>query len=187
MKLDLYLKYLLENEGVNYIYHYTSKKNIPFIKKYGLLSLYGLFKKFPKLYENNIENYIDRIKKFSKKEDINFTDVESFFKSKGYSSKSIFFSFWEIIPGLNKDRDKFVKNSTKIMIDIKDLKNNWEYTLISGSKTSKIDKNVVLSYSKINSKKFQMIPGGKFYFSHIPHLAITSPDGVIHKNLLLME
>ena len=182
MILEKYLNELT----THYIYHYTEKKNVPVIEKYGLLSLYGQYHKTPQLFEKNIENYKERIENFSKKKDFSIEDVERFFESRGTSIKSLFFSFWKIIPGLNKDRDNFVRQSELIQIDIESLKPTWKYTLISGSKTAKININDIIKFTNMNSIDFQKKKSSKFMFSKIPHLSIETNDGIIPKNLLII-
>lgn len=178
-------KYLKNVEGKKYIFHYTNKKNIHIIRKYGLLSLYGQYKNTPDLFKQNIKNYKSRIEKYTGKSSFDINDVEKFFESRGLSIKMVFFSFWKIIPGLSKERDEFVNQSHLIKIDVKNLKPTWNYYLVLGPKITHVNIKEVFKYMDMNSTIFQKKKSSRFLFSKIPHLAINTNDGIISKNILI--
>jgi hypothetical protein len=183
--VGIYLNRLFEDRKLSndlFIYHYTNTK-LSKINKQGILSLYGLYHKDPAAFEKAIQGYLPRIKaKIGKKDEYSIEDIDKFFKSRGLDIKSIFFSFWEIIPGLHKERDEFIKNANLIKINIKKLKSTWKYNLINASKVTTLPFNQIKKYCEMDSEKFQKKQGGKFIFTNIPHLAVIPPDGVIPKN-----
>lgn len=151
--------------------HYTSKRNLPLIKKYGLLSPYALLKLDKKLFDEKfIVGYedIDTPEElFKKARDINLTE------------KSIFFAFKEVTPGLHKGRDEFIKDALMIRLPLRNLQKNWEYRLIIGREVEIISLKEVIKWCNEDFTKYEKRKGGRFLFSHIPHLAIDTEDGII--------
>ena len=172
----------------NYLYHYCPKRLYEKIKKNGMLSLYAQYTYDKETFDKNIAGYKTRVHTLiGKKETYTLKDYDKFFKSRGLDIRSIFFSFWKVIPGINKDRDHFIKSSYLIKIDIKSLERNWEYRIVNANKITSTNLNGIKKYSNMDGKQFQTKTTGKFLFTKIPHLAIITKDGRINKKYLIFD
>ena len=98
MKVSSYLNYLSEDKNIYYIYHYTPKKNLEFIKRNGLMSLFALYHKYPKLYEKNINHYEERIQKFCKKIPSILMMLQNFLNLEDFQLNLYFFHFGKLFP-----------------------------------------------------------------------------------------
>lgn len=177
--IDPITQYILEQSNDSYVYHYTMATTNQ-IKKNGLLSLYGLYHKNPKEYKRQIKKYLPRIESLlGYKGNYSLEDVMKFFKKRNLDMKSIFFSFWEVMPGLHKGRDEFINDATLVRVNIKHLKPSWGYNLITGGSSKPLSYNKIKTYCNMDSTPFQKKQGGRFLFSHIPHLSVIPDDGII--------
>lgn len=170
-----------------YIYHYTLKENLKMIKKNGLLSMYGLYKKEPKIYEKTIADYLERIKRKGYEIGSDIDSIENYFRKRKISTKFIYFSFWKIEEGLHKGRDEFMKGSIVIKINIKNLQRDWKYHLIHESNVTDILLKNIKEFCTKDSLEYQKKKGGRFLFSNIPHLAIETNNGIIPLKYLEIE
>lgn len=185
---------------MDYLYSYIDKNNVNLIKKYGLLSLYGLYSvglmdKFIK----SASKYLDRgkIKKYHLTIDDVKDDPERFFnlfqKSNGKNShKVVWFLFQSITPDLHKERDVFLKYTILTQVPLDIFKSDWTYYTLGFRSTRQwtlITLKELKSIKKIfNQKIYEMKKGGKFLFTNIPHLAIAPISGKIDpKNIIFKD
>lgn len=164
-----------------------------------MLSLYGLFiSGLIDKFVNSAEKYLDRgrIEKSHLSKDDLRKNPEFFFqlfdKANGKNaSKVIWFLCEPVTPGLHKERDEFVKHMilTKIPLDV--FKSDWTYyglgTVSSRQWTPLTLKDVLKMKKTMNQKVFEKKKGGRFLFSHVPHLAIAPLDGRIDPKDIIFD
>ena len=181
-----------------YLVTYVPKESHAMVRRFGLLSLYGLVE-FGRMDEfvDAAAKYIGR-GKFQKVQKLSKEDIRNnpklfydlYAKVTGVSDayKSIWCVFKEITPGISKRRDLFVKNSIMIRVPIHKLKNDWSYYLIAipgkGRKWIKVTRDQMLEFGeKYNQRKYEeKFPNEtkqNYAFSKIPHIAIAPTKGVI--------
>lgn len=184
---------------MKYLYSYIDKNNYQLIKKYGLLSLYGLYHVgLIDKFVNSAEKYLDRgrmERSHLSKDDLR-KNPEIFFqlfdKANGKNaSKVIWFLCEPVTPGLHKERDKFVNQMilTKIPLDV--FQPDWTYYglgIVSSRQWTPLTLKDVLKMKKtMNQKIFEKKKGGRFLFSHVPHLAIAPLNGRIDSKDIIFE
>lgn len=175
------------SENELYLYHYFPKDKLVKIEKHGLLSLHALSSIDPKEFDKAIETYGDRARSVLKTDHIGYNEIQKYLLLRNLDIRAIYFAFWEMTFGFHIGRDKFIKNAYVAKLPLSNLQDNSQYRLIVGHEIHSITIKDIYKYCLTDSTRYQKKPGGKFLFSHIPHIAVITKDGLIPRSKILID